>query len=197
MHCVVVNPGVISRVKESIDAHELFDKHCPEYWAAFAAYNELLAQHVAGEPLDDKLKTYVFSALDMQEKAGRSVLNDHQIHRLRMQLISGTIHADMILPCKKIITYNHHATIDQLLKQYNETGHVINLAADQDGDDLLTAYSEVAGGLGGMAAAEGLSYEGCHVGNEVHDLAAVAELALSQGISLEQALRKLGESSSG
>jgi hypothetical protein len=186
-------PHRFGRTEEGIDAQEFFDNHCPEYWQAYKMYHEQLARHSNGQPLDAGFKHYLLQALTRQEAVGKSVLNDEQIRRLRAQLMAGQLTPEMILPCKKLMTYNHHATMDDLLGQYKASGEVVRLPLDQGGNDLATAYGDVASTVGSMAAAEGKSYEGCNVGNEVTDLSAAAQLAQTMNISLEQAMRLLEE----
>lgn len=168
--------------KPGIDAYELF-KQCPNIWGAYRQYHELLARHFAGAPLAPDLYDYL---VNTHAAVGFHVLDAHDSARLGAQLDAQKITADMALACKKVTTYAHYATLKRLLDEYRTTGRIIDIK----GEELMQAYGATAGGDGGQAAQRGDILGDCETvyGQVVNSAAA---LAAREGISLEEAMRRL------
>ena len=176
------------RMDDTLDAHQFFAKYCEDYWAAYNAYHELLARHLAGGQLQDSLSSYLLRSMDRQEQVGQSVLTQDKIERLRVQLEGGRVTPDMAMSCRELLVYDHHATLTRLHKQFKDTGVVDQLAYGV-GADLMEAYADTASSNGSAAAAAGETFAGCETATGVNSLAAAAQTALENGMSLEQALR--------
>ena len=180
-------PHYFGRDQSGTDAYELF-KRAPKLWQAYRQYHRLLAHHFTGAPLSDELYAYLTNA---HETTGFHVLDPHEQTRLGLQLDNQKITADMALACKKLMTYAHYATLNKLLDDYHRTGEF----ADITGDDILQAYGATAGGNGGEAAARGDTFNDCDTVYGESATSAAAELAAREGITLEEALRRLGKKS--
>jgi len=176
------------RQDDSIDAHDFFRTHCEDYWAAYKAYSELLAKHLAGQQLERPLQIYLLKCLDGQQQAEQSVLSLPQLERLRSQLWAGRVTLDMALGCRELLVYDHHATMTRLMKEFRETGQVTQLAS-HSGAELLRAYADTASSNGAAAAANGETFAGCETATGVNSLTTAARAAGEQGLSLEQSLR--------
>jgi hypothetical protein len=176
------------RVDDLPDAHEFFNEHCGDYWAGYKAYNELLARHVAGKPLEQSLQAYLLKCLDGQERAGRSVLTHDKLDRLKVQLRHGSITPEMTMSCRELLIYDHHATLTRLYDQFVKTGSVpqLNYA---NGSDFMGAYADAASGNGSAAAANGETFAGCETATGTNSLTTAAQVAGEKGMSLEQSLR--------
>lgn len=176
--------------ENDIDAHMFFETYCDEYWAGYKAYHELLAKHAAkGGRASQELRDYLLSCLEKQERVDKSVLDAEALFRLRMQLRHGVITKDMVMSCRELLVYDHHATLGNLLKQFRETGQVERLAFTDD-KSLLGAYAEAASGYGAEAAANGETFAGCETATTVTSLATAAQAAVESNMSLEGALRQ-------
>lgn len=181
------------RRDSSIEAHEFFEKHCPEYWAVYANFHTELADHFCGRQLPDGLKNYLRQTAESHLEKEKSHLEIIELEQLKTQLHSGKIELEMALACKKLLTYNHHATLANLLKEYNTTGRVSSLSGD-DVDAMIGSYSANASSSGEAAVDQGLAFGGCGVGNTVSSIATASEIAAVRGISLEQAMRQMLQS---
>lgn len=172
------------RNQAGLDAYELF-KQCPKLWGAYREYHKLLAGHFTGAPLHPDLYDYLVNTHDA---VGFHVLESQEFIRLGAQLDNQKVTVDMALACKKIMTYAHYATINKLLDDYQRSGVI----TDIDGVDIMQAYGAAAGGSGGDAAARGDSFNDCDMVYGQANNAAL-QLAESQGISIEEALRRLNQ----
>ncbi len=186
------------RTDDKPDAHEFFDEHCGEYWAGYLAYNDLLAQHLAGQRLHSSLQKYLLKCLDGQQQAGHSVLSQDKLNRLRVQLQSGSVTMDMAMNCRELLVYDHHATMTRLYGRFVETGSVEQLEYTSDGD-FMDSYADAASSNGIEAAVNGEAFAGCEtataasaleaVASGAGSIASAAELARKMNVTLEQALR--------
>lgn len=172
------------REEEGIDAYELFNK-TPNLWKAYKKNLLMLAQHLSGVPLHDDLYDYLVT---LQATTGFHVLKGHELTRLNRQLDNGKITADMALACKNLMTYAHYATLHKKLEEYRRDGFV----ADISGDDIMQAYGGEASGNGGDAAAVGTTFSDCE--SSYGEPNAAAEMADRMGISIEEALRRMTQS---
>ena len=181
-------PHRYGRDDDTIDAHKFFEQFCDDYWAGYKAYHELLAEHLSGKDIHEHLRNYLSKCLSRQERVGQSVLSEDKLIRLRTQLASGKITADMAMSCRELLVYDHHATLSRLLKHYKETGTVPRLQ-HASGDDLMGAYADTASSNGADAAALGETFAGCETATGVSGLAGAAQAAAAGKTSLEQSLR--------
>ncbi|HVI69610.1 MAG TPA: hypothetical protein VM581_04080 [Magnetospirillaceae bacterium] len=175
------------REQSGADAYELF-KQCPKIWGAYREYHALLAQHFNGAPLSTELYDYLVSTHDA---VAFHVLDAREMERLTRQLDNQKVTADMALACKKIMTYAHYATINRLLDDYQRTGVIVDI----EGDDLMLAYGIAAGDSGGDAAARGETFNDCDMVYGETASNAALDLAARQGITIEEALRRLTQKS--
>lgn len=188
-------PHRFGRIDDRPDAHQFFRDHTEDYWAGYKAFNELLAQHLAGGELHRSLQKYLLKCLDSQEQVGSSVLAQDKFDRLRQQLWHGKITADMAMSCRELLIYDHHATLTRLYKQFCEAGRVDQLDYTGSGD-FMDAYADTVSTNGTEAAANGETFAGCETATGVNSLSSAqeslsstAQLAAAAGVSLEQALR--------
>lgn len=168
--------------KPSIDAYEFFS-YIPRVWAGYRQFHRLLAEHFAGQPLHDELRDYL---TQLHVTQADHVLDYPETMRLGQQLMGDKITVDMALACKKLLTYAHYATIDALFEEFMLTGTITHL----EGDDLR-AYADSAGSSGGAAAAAGKEYGDCESRYGNASMNSAMSLAAAQGISIEEALRRL------
>ncbi len=176
------------RTEDLIDAHDFLQQHCSEHLSGYKAFNELLARHIAGEPLNYRLKDYLLTCLFKQEAVEKSVLSVGDLYRLRVQLEADRVTPDMAMACRELLIYDFHATISARLKLYLK-GEQLPEIEFSDGDDFMSSYAEDASDNGAEAAARGEDFSGCETATEVNSLAQAAQLALDKNMSLEEVLR--------
>jgi|GEM_PF-4321615 len=173
------------REEEGVDAYELF-KRAPNLWKAYRQYHRHLAEHFTGVPLHDDLYAYLTT---LHTTTGGHVLTDREQLRLGNQLGNNKITADLALACKKLMTYSHYATLNGKLDEYRRTGTVTDIG----GADIMQSYGSAAGGEGSAAAERGDTFNDCDMTYGEQSTSEAAQMADRLGISLEEALRRVGK----
>jgi hypothetical protein len=178
----------------AIDAYTLFD-HCQNDWAAYKAYYEMFARHMAGDELNPYLRDHLLNLLSDYRRLGKTnnVTSGEGLNRLFQQVWYGRITPDMQLACNEIMDYAHSALMKKYMTTYKQTGV---LPQQNDGGDILASYSGDSGNANGNSVESGDDFNECEGGNGVSDVSAAAALAKETGMSLEEALRAVKKKSS-
>lgn len=178
------------RTDRIIEAYEMFD-HYQSYMQAYEAFFEALARNLNGESMNPLLRDYLWQLVsgyqkyDGWNKAGTK----EQFLQFAKQVDQG-VTPDMALIANELLDYAHSAKMHAVLMEYKQTGQlpVINVSPDI----LMAAYGDDASGASANAVENNKDFRDCENSNGVGKTAAAASLAEKQGISFDEALRRLG-----
>lgn len=191
MRCKVRNipTSFYGRNEASIDAMDFLRKH-DAHWAVYKAYNEQLARALNGEQVSVHILQFLEKSLAAYAAAGSSILSHEETQRVKQSLKAGTLEPQLARSYKKILFHTNVAYFKDLFEAYKKTGRI--QYAGHDEHSMLGAYANSAADSGAAMAGRGESAAGCGL-NIAVNAQAVAELAAQQGISLEEAARRLAK----
>lgn len=173
-----------------IDAYHLFDL-CQNEWAAATAFDEMLAWHLKGSPLDPKLRRHLLNLIagyQKEEKWHASVTKE-EFNEFHMQVWKGEILPGMALVCSEVLLYAHTALFSDKADAYLQ-GKWEHKTAVKNGDELIDGYSQDTNSSGARAIEEDRVFSDCEDKNQITG-EAVAAFAAKNNVSLDEARRRL------
>ena len=179
------------RPEKSVDAHEFITAHA-DWMAVYKNYNELLARALNGEPPQAELIAHLNQCLEAYEAENSRDFPPETCRYVREQIASGQIGEHIAAEAKMLLMHANGSLLKELFRSYAITG-VAQRIPDAAAGTMMAYYAGEAAGSGVRAVANGDILGGCGLllTLATRSQSTVAEFARRQGISQEEAVRRL------